>query len=306
MAIVLRSDQIATNPNIDWKYLSPFGPTHQEVANYLNAIMARGFTPPEAAFVGLDQFVTELKELGLWAKVPEIMPLYGGDYEGVRTKLKGDSPVMSSVNGDAIGNYEAVGGRYIGRNSISYTANNSPALGLGFNATQLGQKWGFTAYLDSTTVPADANNNRIVMGASLNAGSVRQFEARLSYSAGHASVAMQVGSSSNVAGGSSVASRTGVLRWKAEKTDSTSASYRTYDDGSFVHQGNLAYDEANSWAREVWLFAKNPFNPPDTTTWGYNGKMRFAAFDDGTMSDEDVAVFSGAVQSLMAAMGKTF
>ncbi len=95
--------------------------------------------------------------------------------------------------------------------------------------------------------------------------------------------------------------RDGVLYWTFDAPHSRAF----FDDGDEVVVGPVANYEASLAARPVWLFAKNPF-PGDPQTQGWNGIVRFAAFDDGTLTESERETYRQAINALMAALGKSF
>lgn len=309
MAMILRSDKVATNPGIDWKYVTPYGPTHKEVAEYLAAITTDTFDPGQSIFAALDKFVTDLKVAGVWNKLPEIIPLYGSTYAAVSRKLKGEwgGPSMTAVNGDSEINYEQAGGIYIGRNKIAFAAQNGPALNTGFTAASLDSGWGFTALID-TELPGDATaGDRILMGAVLGEPAAnRQVEARLQYASGLVTVAQRAANFSSVNQAPPQAAHfAGLARFSAMKTGPTTSTFSYLKDGESALAGTGNYDESVTRDRQIWLLAKSPWDGLSSPT-PFNGKMRFAAFDDGTLGESEAAVLFDAINELSAAMGKSF
>lgn len=309
MAMILRSDKVATNPSIDWKYVTPYGPTHKEVAEYLAAITTDTFDPGQPIFAALDKFVTDLKVAGIWDKLPEIIPMYGSTYAAVRRKLKGEwgGVSMNGVNGDVIGNYEQAGGVYIGRNKITFATQNGPALDTGFTAARLDSGWGFTTLIDSA-LPGDATaGSRALMGAALGtAAANRQVEARLAYTSGLATVALNAGNFGSInTTPAAQANFAGLARISAMKTGATTSVFTYLKEGESAVSASGNYDETVPRNRDVWLLGRSPWDGLASTT-GFNGKMRFAAFDDGTLGESEAAVLFDAINDLAAAMGKAF
>lgn len=306
MALILTSDKVASNPDADWRYMTPYGPTHKELADYVAAIESPSWSMGTQAFAGLDAFISEMKDEKIWSKITEVMPLFGADYAGVRRKLKGTlgGLLMSPVNGDSIGNYQSSGGAYIGRSSIAYMTSGSPALDPAITTDQLGARFGFCAYAQASSIPLfnTSNLQRHLMGASLTSGSSRQTQATVAFNTTHSDSYMRgsakSGSDSNSNGSGH---RDGVLYWGFDAPQSRAF----LDDGDEVVVGPVVNYDASLAARSVWLFAKNPF-PTDTQTQGWNGVVRFAAFDDGTLTAPEMETYRQAINALMVALGKSF
>lgn len=305
MAMILRSDKVATNPDIDWKYVTPYGPTHKEVAEYLAAITTDAFDPGQSVFAALDKFVTDLKVAGIWGKVHEIIPLYGSTYDAVRRKLKGEWGGLSltAVNGDVASNYEQAGGVYIGRDKIAFATQNGPALNTGFTASRLDTGWGFTTMIDSDLSGDATAGARALMGASLGEiAANRQVEARLDYQSGLATFALSAANFGSHSITPTTDNFAGLARFSAMKTGPLTSVFTHFKEGESAVASNGNYDETVPRDRAIWLLGKS--NRP--TAAGFNGKMRFAAFDDGTLGSSETQLMFDAINDLAAAMGKTF
>lgn len=302
MAYVLKSDVVVADPTGRFPYLTRYGIAHGDLAKYMTALEARGFAMPQADFTAFKTFIDTLEAAGLWGKLLEVYPFYGSDFSHMTVKLKSKlaAAELAALNGMSASRFEGANGMLLGTNNATYANNDSPAFDTGFTAATLGRRWGATFYVDASSGLGYTSGTaeRVLFGAVYDAGGLRQTQVGLRFEDG----GVRRLSLANSAGKSMItlpAVPTGVVRAQADQT----AFSALVDSTSYSVSG--AQDLAADLNRKVWLLAKNPA-PGGTITTGFNGKVRFAAFDDGTIPANSVATYRDAVVALMTALGKSF
>lgn len=304
MSKILKSNKIAINPLIDFKYSTMYGGANKETYDLLIANINDGFTMSETSFLAIDNFVTNLKNNDIWGKMTEIALLYGNSYSTLTRKLKytlGSSPQnMIATAGDSISLYEELNGIYIGRNSYTRLATPDPALNMGFMASDLGDSWGASFYTDTSTINSERSVINTLCGAKFETKSISM--RILDNTLGEYKTTSAFASSE--AGGVFNADTKGLIRYTGQKTSATTSTLKTYFNDSLLLSVNINFFESDDRDRDIWVFAENPYN--NGNYYGYSGKVRFIAFDDNTLSTIDSEYLYSQVETLMTALGKNF
>ena len=307
MAYVIKSDLVVPDPSNRFPFLTRYGLAPRELSQYMTALEAEGFVMSQAAFTGFLSFIDTLKAAGVWSHLKEIYPLFGANASQAAIKLKADwAPAkMTPKNGLNDAAFEVVGGVVRGFAARAYLHDNTPAFGTGVNAASVGKKWAFTAYADASGIDASlfgTQPSRALWGASLDDAATNQTLAEIKFSSvneARFSICSGVRKDSPL----TFPKPKGVLRFDAQLYPTVSAAWvngSKYPITAITADtGSVDRDE------EIWLFAKKPHGV-GTVSQGFNGPVRFAAVDDGQLSDTAYATYRAAIESLMLALGKTF
>lgn len=307
MAYVIKSDLVVPDPSNRFPFLTRYGLAPRELSQYMTALEAEGFVLSQAAFTGFLTFIDTLKTAGVWSHLKEIYPLFGANASHAAIKLKADwAPAkMTAKNGLNDAAFEVVGGVVRGLAARVYLDANTPAFGTGVNAISVGKKWAFTAYADASGIDAtqfSTKPSRALWGASLDDAAIAQTlaEVRLtSETEGMLSIGSGGGKVSSIA----IAKPKGIMRFDAQLYPTLSNCWVNGNKYPVIaitaDSGTVDRDE------EIWLFAKKPHGV-GTVSQGFNGPVRFAAVDDGQLTDAAYGAYRAAIDNLMLVLGKAF
>lgn len=301
MAYILRSNLTVNNP--DLQSYTKFGVCNQEVGVLLADLEENDDDLVENEFLSLDNFVTTLKDNFIWDKMIDVYPLVGSKYTSAGIKLKSitTNRIMSSVNGLSDSDFDFSSGRILGKSAAGYVGENSKRFETGVEVSDLiATGVGFHAYCGSasgtgaeqpvmgTLQSSDITGLSTQMAWSVGGGQPRHSLSRVPYR--------------NSAGFSNANSVHGYL---ASPSGGVSIVEKIYENGSLSTNNGERQMNITGTDATIGLFGRNPYTATGAGSDAqYGGLVRFACISQGGLSDSEVSLLHGAINSFITDMGR--
>ncbi len=140
MAYVLKTDETVLDPNGSFDYLTSQGVATKDIADFVKALENENYNISSSEFTALKNFVSGLKDLGVWENIIEFLPMYGSTIDAQLVKLKYENSqagiVVNNLNQTNVDS---------GKGLIwnSHTRYDSPCVDLDLTQAEILSKKGF-------------------------------------------------------------------------------------------------------------------------------------------------------------------